>query len=158
MWKFNIPRSLVSTAADTKNLQVSTAVDTKTGLGVNRRTARCQPPLTQNPRRTPEVYKPLKQNTGCSHCLKTPMQANTYLGNSRQHKKTNSYKKTNVSKKTKPPLNFGRKIGAVRPENPDTLTGKSEQLGRKPVSDKPSYKPSYKPSMNRPNTRRAKTP
>ena len=44
----------------------------------------------------------------------------------------------------------GRKIGAVRPENPDTLTGKSEQLGRKPVSDKPSYKPSYKPSNNRP--------
>ena len=73
-------------------------------------------------------------------------------------KKTNSYKKTTSSKKTKPPLNFGRKIGAVRPENPDTLTGKSEQLGRKPVSDKPSYKPSYKPSMNRPNTRRAKTP
>ena len=44
----------------------------------------------------------------------------------------------------------GRKIGAVRPENPDTLAGKSEQLGRKPVSDKPSYKPSYKPSNNRP--------
>ena len=36
----------------------STTVDIKTGLGVNRRTARCQPPLTQNPRRTPEVYKP----------------------------------------------------------------------------------------------------
>lgn len=44
----------------------------------------------------------------------------------------------------------GRKIGAVRPENPDTLAGKSEQLGRKGVSDKPSYKPSYKPSNNRP--------
>ena len=44
----------------------------------------------------------------------------------------------------------GRKIGAVRPENPDTLTGKSEHFGRKPVSDKPSYKPSYKPSNNRP--------
>ena len=70
VWKFNIPRNQVSTTVDIKNPKVSTAVDIKTGLGVNRRTARCQPPLTQNPIRTPEVYKPLKQNTACSHCTK----------------------------------------------------------------------------------------
>ena len=44
----------------------------------------------------------------------------------------------------------GRTIHAVRPDNPDTLAGQSEQLGRTGVSDKPSYKPSYKPSNNRP--------
>ena len=44
----------------------------------------------------------------------------------------------------------GRTIRAVRPDNPDTLAGQSEQLGRTGVSDKPSYKPSYKPSNNRP--------
>ena len=58
VWKFSIPRNQVSTTVDIKNPKVSTAVDIKTDLGVNRRTARCQPPLTQNPRRTPEVYKP----------------------------------------------------------------------------------------------------
>ena len=47
-----------STTVDIKNPKVSTTVDIKTGLGVNRRTARCQPPLTQNPIRTPEVYNP----------------------------------------------------------------------------------------------------
>lgn len=35
----------------------------------------------------------------------------------------------------------GRKILTPRPENPDTLTGKSEQLDRKGVSDKPSLNP-----------------
>lgn len=32
----------------------------------------------------------------------------------------------------------GRKVTTVRPENDDSQTGKSRQLGRKPVSDKPS--------------------
>ena len=70
------------------------------------------------------LNEPPKQNTGCSHCLKTPMQANTYLGNSRQHKKTNSYKKTKELRRLKHPLN-------PRPENLSTTTGKSEHYGRK---------------------------
>ena len=46
MWKFSIPRNQVSTTVDIKNPKVSTTVDIKTGLGVNRRTARCPPPGT----------------------------------------------------------------------------------------------------------------
>ena len=52
MWKFNIPRNPESTSADTG-----------TGSRVNVQTVQSQPALTENPRRTPEVYKPLKQNT-----------------------------------------------------------------------------------------------
>ena len=58
VWKFSIPRNPVSTTVDTKDVLMSTTADTKEGLGVKHRTSRCQPPLTQNPRRTPEVYKP----------------------------------------------------------------------------------------------------
>ena len=105
VWKFNIPRNPESTSADTGHNPESTSADTGAGSRVNLQTAQSQPALTENPRRTPEVYKPLKQNTGCSHCLKTPMQANTYLGNSRQHKKTTSFKKTKEPRRLKHPLN-----------------------------------------------------
>ena len=101
--KFNIPRNPESTSADTGHNPESTSADTGAGSRVNLQTAQSQPALTENPRRTPEVYKPLKQNTGCSHCLKTPMQANTYLGNSRQHKKTTSFKKTKELRRLKHP-------------------------------------------------------
>lgn len=63
VWKFNIPRNPESTTVDAGRLPESTTVDTGTGSRVNHRTVQSQPPLTENPRRTPEVYKPLKQNT-----------------------------------------------------------------------------------------------
>ena len=144
MWKFNIPRNPESTSADTGHNPESTSADTGTGSRVNLQTAQSQPALTENPRRTPEVYKPLKQNTGCSHCLKTPMQANTYLGNSRQHKKTTSFKKTNVSKKTKPrraetPLSpVDERKRRTYTKTPGRLESRSTLLTARPVGGRGS--------------------
>ena len=58
VWKFNIPRNPESTSADTGHYPESTSADTGTGSRVNLQTVQSQPALTENPRRTPEVYKP----------------------------------------------------------------------------------------------------
>lgn len=49
---------------------------------------------------------------------------------------------------SRPENSSGRKISTARPENSDRLTGKSEQLDRKAVSDKPSLN-RPEPSLNR---------
>ena len=64
VWKFSIPRNPESTSADTGHYPESTSADTGTDSRVNVQTVQSQPALTENPRRTPEVYKPLNEPTG----------------------------------------------------------------------------------------------
>ena len=107
MWKFNTPRNPESTSADTGHYPESTSADTGTGSRVNLQTVQSQPALTENPRRTPERYKPLKQTAVCSHCTKRPRAVFTGRGDFTHHKKTNSFKKIKELRKLNPRLAKG---------------------------------------------------
>ena len=63
VWKFNIPRNPESSTVDTGHLPESSTVDTGERSRVKHRIAQSQARLTENPRRTPEVYKPPSEPT-----------------------------------------------------------------------------------------------
>lgn len=63
VWKFNIPRNPESALVDTGYTPESTLVDAGPPSRVNVRTVQSQPWLTENPRRTPENNKPIKEIT-----------------------------------------------------------------------------------------------